>query len=117
MWHTTGTHHICLLMHNTCMCCCDSATQHFLGVSLLVIEIDQSTRKYLMADQNQERTDVGSDPDALEMAQEAVRAGILSQDVLDFLTSLNTQVPNFMKLRYLMRHLHDLLNNDKELTL
>ena len=85
--------------------------------SYLVIEIDQSRRKYLMAAQNQERTDVGSDPDALQMAQEAVRAGILSQDVLDCLTSLNPQVPNFMKLRYLVKHLHDLLKNDKELTL
>ena len=47
-----------------------------------------------MAAQNQERTDVSSDPDALQMAQEAVimRAGILSQDVLDCLT-----------LRYLTR--------------
>ena len=70
-----------------------------------------------MAAQNQQRTDVGSDQDALEMAQEAVRAGILSQDVLDFLTSLNPQVPNFMKLRYLMKHLHDLLRNNEELTL
>ena len=72
----------------------------------------QAVERDSMAAQNQERTDVGADPDALGMAQEAVRAGILSQDVLDCLTSLNPKVlPNFMKLRYLMKHLHDLLKN------
>ena len=70
-----------------------------------------------MAAQNQERTNVDSEPDVLEMAQEAVRIGILSQDVLDCLTSLNPQVPNFMKVRYLTKHLHDLVKNDEELTL
>ena len=70
-----------------------------------------------MAAQNQQRTENSSELDALKMAQEAVRAGILSQDVLDFLTSLNPQVPKLMKMRYLMKHLHDLLKNNEELTL
>ena len=54
-------------------------------------------------------------PDTLGLAEEAVRAGLISQDVLDHLTSLHPQVPNSMKHRYLLKHMHDTLNADDEL--
>ena len=59
--------------------------------------------------------DFETDPDALKLAQQTVRAGLVSQSVLDHLTSLQPQVPNSMKLRYLLNQLHESVRGDKQL--
>ena len=56
-----------------------------------------------------------SEPDILALAKEAVRAGLINQDVLDHLTSLHPQVPSSMKNRYFLMHVHDTLKNNGDL--
>lgn len=57
----------------------------------------------------------GPDLDSLALAREAVKAGLLCQDVLDHLTSLHSQVHNSMKYRYLLMQLYNTINNDEQL--
>ena len=45
--------------------------------------------------------------DTIALAREAVRAGLIKQDVLDHLTSLSPQVPSSMKYRYLLMQLRE----------
>ena len=59
--------------------------------------------------------DFETDQDALKLARETVRARLIGQDVLDHLISLHPQVPNSMKLRYLMSQLHESISGDKQL--
>jgi hypothetical protein len=47
-----------------------------------------------------------ADPDAVELAREVVSAGLVEREVLDHLNSLHPQVPNSMKLRYLVNLLY-----------
>ena len=54
-------------------------------------------------------------PDALGLAQDAVRAGLISQGVLDHLNSLQPQVPNSIKLRYLLNQLRKRVSGDEQL--
>ena len=61
--------------------------------------------------------DFETDPDALKLAQEVKRAGLIGQNVLDHLTSLNTQVPNSMMLTYLMVQLRKSVSGDDQLFL
>ena len=42
--------------------------------------------------------------DPLDLAREAVKAGLVHQDVLDHLTSLDPKVPSSLKHRYLLTH-------------
>ena len=56
-----------------------------------------------------------SEPDILTLAKEAVRAGLINQDVLDHLTSLDPQVPSSMKHRYFLMHVHDTLKDNGDL--
>lgn len=49
----------------------------------------------------------------LALAQESVTAGLIPQDVLDHLISLNHQVPTSMRQRYLLTHIHNSIK-DKE---
>ena len=53
--------------------------------------------------------------DPFTLAQEAFRAGLIGQNVLDHLTSLQPQVPNSKKLRYLLVHMYSTVNKDKQL--
>ena len=45
--------------------------------------------------------------DTIALAREAVRAGLIKQDVLDHLTSLKPQVPSSLKYRYLLMQLRE----------
>ena len=45
--------------------------------------------------------------DTIALAREAVRAGLIKQDVLNHLTSLHPQVPSSMKYRYLLMQLRE----------
>ena len=45
--------------------------------------------------------------DIIELAREAVRAGLIKQDVLDHLTSLQPQVPSSLKHRYFLMQLRE----------
>ena len=56
-----------------------------------------------------------SEPDILALAKEAVRAGLINQDVLDHLTSLPPQVPSSMKHRYFLMHVHGTLKDNGDL--
>ena len=56
-----------------------------------------------------------SEPDILALAKEAVRAGLINQDVLDHLTSLHPQVPSSIKHRYFLMHVHDTLKDNGDL--
>ena len=56
-----------------------------------------------------------SEPDILALAKEAVRAGLINQDVLDHLTSLDPQVPSSIKHRYFLMHVHDTLKHNGDL--
>ena len=56
-----------------------------------------------------------SESDTLELAREAVKAELIDKYVLDHLTSLCPEVPNLMKHRYLLMHLYDSINSDKQL--
>ena len=53
-------------------------------------------------------------PDALGLAQDAVRAGLIGQGVLDHLNSLQPQVPNSIKLRYLLNQLRKRVSGDEQ---
>ena len=53
--------------------------------------------------------------DTLALAKEAVKVGLIKQEVLDHLASLHPEVPNSMKHRYLLMQLHNVTRNDKEL--
>ena len=57
------------------------------------------------------------EPDVSELAQEAVKAGILAQEVLDHLISLHPQVPNVVKIKYLVTQVHETLKKNQELFL
>ena len=56
-----------------------------------------------------------SELDILALAKEAVRAGLINQDVLDHLTSLHPQVPSSIKHRYFLMHVHDTLKDNGDL--
>ena len=56
-----------------------------------------------------------ADSDIIAIAQEAVGAGIINQDVLDHLTSLHSEVPNSMKHRYLFRHIFKATKESEQL--
>ncbi len=53
---------------------------------------------------HQQEVAVNTELDTLALAQEAVRDGVMQQNVLDCHTSLPPQVPNSMKHRYLLMH-------------
>ena len=61
--------------------------------------------------------DLETDVDALELAREAIGAGLINPSVLDHLNSLQPEVPNSMKLRYFIIHLYNAINRDKKLFL
>ena len=50
-----------------------------------------------------------AEADTIALAKKAVRAGVIKQDVLDHLTSLQPQVPSSMKHRYLLQHLKEVI--------
>ena len=54
-------------------------------------------------------------PDVLVLAEEASRAGLIGQDVLNHLMSLHPQVPNSMKYRYFLMHVHQTIKDDQDL--
>ena len=53
-----------------------------------------------------------AEADTIALAKKAVRAGVIKQDVLDHLTSLQPQVPSSMKHRYLLQHLKELIRDN-----
>lgn len=57
----------------------------------------------------------GTELDPVELAQEAVKAGIIDRDVLDQLTSLHPQVPDSMKRRYFLIQILNTVSKDEEL--
>ena len=63
----------------------------------------------------EEPTPYSAGADTIALAREAVRAGLIKQDVLDHLTSLHPQVPSSMKYRYLLLELHKEVKKDEKL--
>ena len=52
--------------------------------------------------------------DTIALAKEAVRAGLIKQDVLDHLTSLQPQVPSSLKYRYFLMQLREAVEADEQ---
>ena len=55
--------------------------------------------------------------DVIELAQEAVKADLISQDVLDQLSCFHPQVPDSTKQRYLLGHLKAAIKDNEQLLL
>ena len=51
----------------------------------------------------------------IELAQEAVRAGLIPQNILEIIISFDPQIPTSMKQRYLLSQIHDTLRNKESL--
>ena len=51
----------------------------------------------------------------IELAQEAVRAGLIPQDMLDIFVSFDPQIPISMRKRYLFSQIHDTLKSKEGL--
>ena len=51
----------------------------------------------------------------IELAQEAVRAGLIPQDMLDIFVSFDPQIPISMRQRYLLSQIHDTLKSKEGL--
>lgn len=51
----------------------------------------------------------------LVLAKEALNVGLIHQRVVDNIASLHPQVPNSVKHRYLLMHVHESIKNDEEL--
>ena len=65
--------------------------------------------------QGEQTTQSIENPDPLDLARKAVKAGLIHQDVLDHLTSLDPKVPSSLKHRYLLTHIQNTVKDDQQL--
>lgn len=75
----------------------------------------KSAESFPGAVEDDDHTVCNTELDPFILAQGALRAGLISQDALDHLTSLQPEVPKSMKLRYLLLRMCGIVNMDEQL--